>query len=153
MTHDRSPARQPLFWAALAFSFGIWMGARAWRPPSWWVVAILTFALATLWYLRKRAWMAKALVARDLEPARSAADSGAGPASVGDPRILSLADGREVTVTAHVMREGYARAAGPQSVREPIDLETESIEDEQREAAPFTQVCGSPSTKRSIPPK
>src|SRR4029077_11348100 len=33
MTHDRKPPRQPLFWAALAFSLGLWMGVRAWRPP------------------------------------------------------------------------------------------------------------------------
>jgi len=28
-----------------------------------------------------------------------------------DPRISSLADGREVTLTAHVIREGYPQAA------------------------------------------
>ncbi len=48
----------------------------------------------------------------------------------GDPQILELADGREVTLTAHVMREGYARAAGPRSTRESIDVETEAIESE-----------------------
>lgn len=130
MTHDRSPARQPLFWAALAFSFGIWTGARAWRPPSWWAVAILAFALAALWFLRKRAWLAKALSLGVWSLLGALLIQVRGPVSVGDPRILSLADGREVTVTAHVMREGYARAAGPQSIREPIDLETESIADE-----------------------
>jgi len=49
---------------------------------------------------------------------------------VGDPQILGLADGREVTLTAHVMREGYARSAGPRAVRESIDVETEEIESE-----------------------
>ena len=42
-----------------------------------------------------------------------------------DARILSLADGRAVTLTARVMREGYARDAGPRSIRESIDVETE----------------------------
>ena len=45
----------------------------------------------------------------------------------GDPRMSSLADGREVTLTAHVIREGYARAAGAQQIRESIDVETEEI--------------------------
>jgi competence protein ComEC len=44
--------------------------------------------------------------------------------------MLALADGREVTLTAHVIREGYARAAGPRSIRESIDVETEEIESE-----------------------
>src|SRR5208282_5168026 len=43
------------------------------------------------------------------------------------PSISSLADGRPVTLTARVMREGYARAAGPRSIRESIDVETEEI--------------------------
>jgi competence protein ComEC len=45
-----------------------------------------------------------------------------------DPRIAKLADGRIVTLTAHVLREGYARTSGPGSTREPIDVETEQIE-------------------------
>ena len=129
MTHDRSPARQPLFWAALAFSFGIWTGARAWRPPSWWVVAFVGFALAAVWFLRKRAWLAKALSLGVWVLLGALLIQVCGPVSVGDSRIFALADGREVTITAHIMRQGYARAAGPGSVREPIDVETESIED------------------------
>jgi competence protein ComEC len=130
MTDDRNPARQPLFWAALAFSFGIWTGARAWRPPSWWVVAFFGFALAALWFLRKRAWLAKTLSLGVWVVLGALLIQVRGPVSVGDSRILALADGRDVTLTGHVMREGYARAAGPQSVRESIDVETESIEDE-----------------------
>ena len=45
-----------------------------------------------------------------------------------DSRILEFADGREVTITGHVRREGYARTDGPRSVRRQIDIETESIE-------------------------
>jgi competence protein ComEC len=45
-------------------------------------------------------------------------------------RILALSDGRTVTLTAHVFREGYAQAAGPRSIRESIDVETEAIASE-----------------------
>ena len=41
--------------------------------------------------------------------------------------ISSLADGRPVTLTAHVIRQGYPRAAGPHSISESIDIETEQI--------------------------
>ena len=131
MTHDRNPPRQPLFWVALAFSLGLWTGVRAWRPPSWWVIAVLAFVFAASWFLPKRAWLAKALSlgawfllgafllqVRDQRPDQLHQDV---------VRVLTLADGRPVTLTAHVMREGYARAAGPKSVRESIDLETEEI--------------------------
>ena len=61
MTHERNPLPQPLFWGALAFTLGLWIGVRAWRPPSWWVIGVVTFVLAAFWFLPKRAWMAKTL--------------------------------------------------------------------------------------------
>jgi competence protein ComEC len=129
MTHNPKPPRQPLFWAALAFSTGLWVGVRAWRPPSWWAIAVLAFVLAAWWFVSRRAWMAKSLalgtwllLGAFLIQVRSGHQ--------GDPQILGLADGREVTLTAHMMREGYARSAGPRSIRESIDVETEEIETE-----------------------
>ena len=131
MTHDHKPPRQPLFWAALAFSLGLWTGVRAWRPPSWWVIAVVAFVFAATWFLPKRAWLAKTLSlgawfllgAFLIQICGQQQDELQSDA----PRILTLADGREVTLTARVMREGYARAAGPQSIRESIDVETEEI--------------------------
>ncbi len=129
MTHHHKPPRQPLFWAALAFSTGLWVGVRAWRPPSWWVIAMLAFVLAAWWSVPRRAWMAKSLalgtwflLGAFLIQVRGG--------QAGNPQMLALADGREVTLTAHVIREGYARAAGPRSIRESIDVETEEIESE-----------------------
>ena len=129
MTRSPAPPPQPLLWAALAFSAGLWMGARAWRPPLWWAVAIAFFILAALWFLKRRSWPAHGLALatwflvgafffqiRSLESI--------------DPRFHAFADDREVTLTAHVIREGYMRAAGPKSVREPVDVQTESIESE-----------------------
>ena len=126
MTRNPNPPRQPLFWAALVFSLGLWTGVRAWRPPSWWVIAVVAFVLAASWFLPKRAWMAKALAlgAWFLLGALLIQIRGQRPV---DAKILTLADGRAVTLTGHVIREGYARAAGPQSIRESIDVETETI--------------------------
>jgi competence protein ComEC len=132
MTHDRKAPRQPLFWAAVAFSLGLWTGVRAWRPPSWWAIALVAFALAASWFLPKRAWLAKALSlgAWFLLGAFLIQVRGQRPAELqqDDARILALSDGRAVTLTGRVFREGYARAAGPKSISESIDVETEKIE-------------------------
>ena len=131
MTRDQKPPRQPLFWAALAFSLGLWTGVRAWRPPSWWVIAVVAFVLAAAWFLAKRAWLAKALSlgAWVLLGAFLIQIRGQAPHELqqDEARILALADGRAVALTARVMREGYARDAGPRSIRESIDVETEEI--------------------------
>jgi competence protein ComEC len=131
MKHDRKPPRQPLFWAAVAFSLGLWVGVRAWRPPLWWVIAVVVFVFAASWFLRKRAWLAKALSlgawvllgafliqVRGQRPDEPSQDGA---------RLFALADGRPVVLTARVLREGYARAEGPRSIRESIDVETEEI--------------------------
>src|SRR5271170_5337192 len=132
MMPDRKPLRQPLFWAAVALSLGLWTGVRAWRPPSWWLIAVVAFVLAASWFLPKRAWLSKALSLgawvllgafliqlRGLRPNELQRDNA---------RLLALSDGREVTLTARVFREGYARAAGPKSISESIDVEAEKIE-------------------------
>jgi competence protein ComEC len=134
MTHDGKPPRQPLFWAALAFSLGLWTGVRAWRPPSWWAIAVVAFVLAASWFLSKRAWLGKALslgawflLGAFLIHVRG---QRLDELQRDDARILALSDGRAVTLTARVLREGYARAAGPKSISESIDVETEAIASE-----------------------
>jgi O-antigen/teichoic acid export membrane protein len=61
MRDERNPPRQPLFWGAVAFSLGLWTGERAWRPASWWVMAVVVFVFAAVFFLSKRAWLGKAL--------------------------------------------------------------------------------------------
>jgi len=81
--------------------------------------------------LRKRAWLAKALSlgAWVLLGALLIQVRGQRPdePSQDGARLFALADGRPVVLTARVMREGYARAEGPRSIRESIDVETEEI--------------------------
>ncbi len=128
MTRDQELPRQPLFWAALALSVGIWVGAREWRPPAWWAIAVVAFVLAAAWFLGRRAWLAKGLAfgVWVLLGAFLIQVRGQRP---DDPHIVALADGRVVTLTGHVMREGYTRTAGPRSIRESIDVETQEIAD------------------------
>ncbi|MFZ0799039.1 MAG: ComEC/Rec2 family competence protein [Terriglobales bacterium] len=131
MTRNGNPPRQPLFWAAVVFSLGLWTGVRAWRPPSWWVIVVVAFVFAASWFLSKRAWVAKVLSlgAWFLLGAFLIQVRGQRPAELRQDgaRILALTDGRTVALTARVIREGYAQAAGPRSIRESIDVETEAI--------------------------
>ncbi len=127
MTRNQKPPRQPLFLAAIVFSIGLWAGVRAWRPPAWWMIAILGFAAAALWFLSLRPWLAKALaLAAWFLLAALLIQIRGRPAD--DPKLFSFSDGRVVTLTAHVIREGYAHSTGPRSIRQSLDIETEEIE-------------------------
>ena len=127
MTREPKAERQPLLWAALIFSAGLWIGAREWRPAAWWVLGVLGFALAALWYVGRRAWLAKgfSLGTWFLVGALSIQIRGA---QGDDPHLRELTDGGEVTITGHVTREGYARASGSRYLSRQIDIETESVE-------------------------
>ena len=127
MTPAPKPPRQPLFWAAVVLSLGLWTGIRTWRPPAWWAIAIAVFVLAALWFLPRRAWLAKtlALATWFLFGALLIQIRGRPPE---DTRLATLSDGGPVTLIAHVIREGYAHAAGPRSIRQSVDVETEVIE-------------------------
>ena len=128
MPRTNTPA-QPLLWAALAFSAGLWVGVREWRPPTWWTIAIVGFSLAALWFLKRRTWLACGL-SLGAWFLLGAFYIQIRHVNSPDPRLYGFADGRQVLLTGHVIRENYLRPAGPHSIREPVDIETETIEDE-----------------------
>jgi hypothetical protein len=101
------PPRQPLFWAAITFSLGIWWGVRAWRPPSWWAIALVGFIYAASFFLSKREWFSKALslgawflLGAFLIQVRSQPQH---PEATAPPN-LELADGGLLVITAHVLK-------------------------------------------------
>jgi hypothetical protein len=55
VARQKPAGRQPLLWTALAFAAGIVTGVHAWRPPLWWVVAWIVFALSGAYLLRRGA--------------------------------------------------------------------------------------------------
>ena len=123
----RSGGRQPLLWAAFAFSGGIVAGLYAWRPPLWWLVAVAAFSAFTSFFLRRRPWLAALLglgamfvagaLAIELRPPNDAFGSG----------TLQFADGQAVTITAHVTNDGTLRQAGSRETRQVLDVNTEEI--------------------------
>src|SRR5579859_6638341 len=107
MTREEKPPRQPLLWGAVAFSVGLWVGVRAWRPPSWWMIAVVAFVGAGWWFLSKRPWLSRTLslgvwflLGAFLIQIRG--EGGGRPEST---RLEDLADGRVGTLTGRVMRE------------------------------------------------
>jgi len=120
---EETPARQPLFWAALAFAGGLWIGKVLWRPPLLWVLAVAVLAAAALYLVNRRPMLARTLAlsccvlagAFALQVQRS------------NPAVVWLGDGHEVLVTAHVIEEGNLEEESPGSWRQRIKVETERI--------------------------
>ena len=115
-----------MLWAALSFAAGIAVGVHAWRPPVWWVAAWIVFALSGAYLFRRRGPPAFILglgalffLAALMVQVRVRDDAGSG--------LLRFADGTEVTVTAHVTKEGIPQEDGPGSVRQRLEVETEEI--------------------------
>ena len=70
------------------------------------------------------------------------------PENHGDADVLAFADGRELIVTAHVIKEGNLREKTPGDIQQRLDLETEQIETRERELLPSTLDFASVSTAR-----
>jgi competence protein ComEC len=113
------------------FSAGLWSGLRTWRPPAWWAIAIVIFALAACWYLSRRPWAARALALATFFLFGSFLIQIRGRPPI-DPRLGDFSDGQPVTLTAHVIHEGYARSDKPGSTTRSVDVESEAIETESR---------------------
>ena len=130
-SRNSKPSYHPLFWAAVAFSSGLWVAVRAWRPPIWWVIAVVVFALAASYFLAKRPWVSKLLALGvwfwlgafliQIRPVAVPAEASS---------VLAYADGNSVLLTGHVVKEGYTQEAYPGSIRKSVDLVAETIERE-----------------------
>jgi competence protein ComEC len=122
-----SGGRQPLLWAALAFAGGIFTGVHMWRPPMWWIVSAASFISFAILLLRRRGCAAKVVGLCAVFAGGALAVQLRSPGDVGGLDGLQFADGREVTVTAHIVREGALIEEGGGEVRQQVDLETEQI--------------------------
>jgi Domain of unknown function (DUF4131) len=106
------------------------VGSQAWRPPTWWALAILAFVAAAAYLVRERAMLAKTLALGALFLLGALTiqirNNGNSPTA----EILKFDDGQEVLITAHVIAEGQIAEAGFGGVRQSIDVETEEIASE-----------------------
>ena len=124
--HPNVNTRQPLLYAALAFSAGIVLSRYCWRPALWWIIAAVIFAASAVYFLKRRPRLAPVIAigvwfclgAINLQVHRRPPI----------PDISRFANKNEVLVTAHVIHEGYLREAGFGGLRQQIDVETEELQ-------------------------
>jgi competence protein ComEC len=120
-------SRQPLLWAALAFAGGVAVGVHMWRPPLWWLIAELVFAIAGMYFLRRRVYLARALGLCALFVSGALTVQVRVKNDSGNATLTQFTDGDDVIVTAHVTREGNRRGTGFDEGRQVLDVETEQI--------------------------
>jgi len=118
--------RDPVFWAALAFAAGIWIGKYAWRPPTWWIGAACACILASAYFRRQRSEFASILALAAFVYAGGLAVQ----SSAAGPQAIWLGNGEPVQITAHVVSEGNLQRENIQSTHQQIDVETETVESE-----------------------
>lgn len=133
-SNSRPPARksaagrQPLLWAALAFAAGLVVGQHAWRPPKWWLAALLIFVASVIYLSRKRAAGAFSLALCGLFVLGALTIQVRRPGAFSDPSILEFSGGQEVLLTARVTAEGNIQEESSGDMRQRLDVETESVE-------------------------
>ena len=123
----RPSVRQPLLWGALAYASGIFTSVHLWRPAAWWLGAAVVFSLSGIYFLRKCAKPAFVLGLCTLLFAGALSVQVRPPDISGDSGVFRFADGRELVITAHVVKEGNLRGRGTGEVQQRLDLETEQI--------------------------
>jgi competence protein ComEC len=116
-----------MLWAAAAYAGGIITGVYVWRPPLWWLIAAIVFSASAAFFLRSRAKAAFVLglaalfltAAWKMQVRTPDDDTNGG---------LAFADGRELMVTAHVLKEGILHEKSRGDVDQRLDLGTELLE-------------------------
>ncbi len=121
-------SRQPMLWAAVAYSLGIVAGVYLWRPELWWVVAGAGFAGAAAYFARRRSWLGWSLALGALFLAGALHIQAQGASAHLDASIQPYADQPELRITAHVTRDGRLQQGGVNEIRQTIDVETEEVQ-------------------------
>jgi competence protein ComEC len=124
-TPQKPLSRQPMLWAASAYGAGIVIGYYVWRPPLYWLVAGLAFSIAGAYFLRRRSRAAYALALAALFVTGALVIRVRAPENQVSPP--GFADGRDLVITAHVIKEGNLRDHGRGDSQQRLDLETEQI--------------------------
>jgi hypothetical protein len=117
-----------MLWAAVAYAGGIVTGVYVSRPLAWWLVAAIVFSASAAFFLRSRGKSAFALGLAALFVTGAWVMQVRAPINQDSPSILAFADGREVIVTAHVVKEGVLQEKKWGDVRQRLDLGTEQIQ-------------------------
>jgi len=118
--------RQPLLWAALAYSLGIIAGRYAWRPVLWWALAAFFFTAAALYFAQRRSGFGWLLVLSALFFLGALHIQLRDSLPTCDNGIQPYSDGQRLEVSAHVTRNGRLQE-DPNEVRQTLEVEAEDI--------------------------
>jgi competence protein ComEC len=119
--------RQPMVWAAAVYSIGIVVGVYQWRPAGLLLVAAVVLLASATYFLRRRTWLAGALALGALFLGGALHIHLRGQTEPLDTSILPFADGKDVEITAHVIRDGQLRPGAFGELEQRLDVETEEI--------------------------
>src|SRR5579863_6256622 len=120
-------SRQPLFWAAVAYSTGIIAGVYLWRPVLWWLVATAAFVAAAAYFALRRSGLGWSLALGAFFLAGALHIQVRGSTTRLDTSIQPYADRQELHLTAHVTRDGRLQQGGFNEIRQTVDVETEEV--------------------------
>ncbi|HEY1660245.1 MAG TPA: ComEC/Rec2 family competence protein [Candidatus Sulfotelmatobacter sp.] len=121
------PTRQPMLWAAIAYSLGILTSPYLSTPAPWLVGSTLAFLSASLYFIRKEPRLALTLILAALFLTGALHIQLKGFSAPLDPTLKPFAYGPEVELTAHVAHEGKLRESSPGEQRQTLDIQTEQI--------------------------
>ena len=109
-----------MLWAASAYGAGIVTGSYIWRAPLYWLIAGVALSASGAYFLRRRSRAAYALALAALFV--TGAPMIQVRASENQNSALAFADGRDVVITAHVIKEGNLRDHGRGDSQQWLDL-------------------------------
>ena len=116
-----------MLWAALAYAGGIVTGFYASRPALWWLIAAGVFCVSAAILRRRRAVASFALGLSALFVTAALTMQVHAPENVGNVDIVKFADGRDLLITAHVIKEGNLLDRNHGDAQQRLDLETEQL--------------------------
>lgn len=123
---DSRTPRQPMFWAAVAYSLGIVAGAYAWHRRPIWIAVFLTI-LVSFWFRSSRIPVVRVLALALFFLVGALQIHLHGAATIRDTTLDRFADGSEIELTAHVTRDGRMRVQSENELQQRIDAEVESV--------------------------
>ena len=132
--HPKS-VRQPMFWAAAAFSAGIIADNYAWRPPLWLLAAALVL-LASAAYLRRSRVRSGFIVVYSALLFTGALYFQARQRPHLDTSILALTGGDPVRITGYVTQEGRVQPASFGRFRQVVDFAIDQAVPDSASPAP-----------------
>jgi len=120
-------SRQPMLWAAVAYSLGVVAGLYQWRPALWWVVAGAAFVAAAAYFATRRSSLGWLLALGAVFVAGALHIQARGASTHLDTSIQRYADRQELQIIAHVTRDGRLQPGALDEIRQTVDLETEEV--------------------------